>query len=140
LERFTERGRQVLVSALEEVREMGHRSIGSEHLLLGTLRDAPVAGILRRFDVTYDRVREHVERAEVSGEETPAGQVPLTENCTRVLQGAIEEADQIGRTEVEPEEILVALQTASDCRGARILLQLGADPQALRAALRDPAT
>ena len=129
-----------MVSAIDEVREMGHQCIGSEHLLLGTLRDPAVAGILKRFDVTYDRARAHVQRVEVSDQETPAGQIPLTENSKRVLQEAIEEAERIGRTEVEPEEILLALQTASGCRGANVLLELGADPKAVRAALNDAAS
>lgn len=139
-ERFTQESRQVVVNALEEVKAFGHERVGSEHLLLGMLRDEGVAEVLRSFDLTHERVRARVEEIVGPGEESPEGQIPFTANSKRVLEGALNEAAQLKQPRIAPGHILLGLQAIVDCLGARILRELGAGPEALRRAVQDRLT
>jgi ATP-dependent Clp protease ATP-binding subunit ClpC len=134
-ERFTQEGRHVVVYALEEVRAFSHERVGSEHLLLGLLRDEGVTELLGPFDVTHERVRARVEEIVGPGVESPEGQIPFTSNSKRVLQAALTEADLLKRAQIAPGHILLGLQATVDCLGARILRELGADAEAVRRAV-----
>ena len=78
-ERFTERARQVVVLAREEARALKHDYIGTEHILLGLLREADglAARVLGSLDVTLERVRAHVLRVVGSGDEVTSGPDPV---------------------------------------------------------------
>ena len=75
-ERFTERARQVVVLAQQEALELKHSFIGTEHILLGLLREEEgvAARVLERLGVTAERVREQVARVIAAGEEVTPGQ------------------------------------------------------------------
>src|SRR5207247_9103449 len=77
-ERFTERARQVVVLAQEEARTLKHNYIGTEHILLGLLREEEglAARVLGSLDITVERVRAQVVRIVGSGEEVTSGQLP----------------------------------------------------------------
>src|SRR5436305_1697203 len=79
-ERFTERARQVVVLAQEEARTLKHNYIGTEHILLGLLREEEglAARVLESLDITVERVRAQVVRIVGSGEEVTSGQIPCT--------------------------------------------------------------
>jgi ATP-dependent Clp protease ATP-binding subunit ClpC len=79
-ERFTERARQVVVLAQEEARQLKHNYIGTEHILLGLLREEEglAARVLESLDITVERVRAQVVRIVGSGEEVTSGQIPFT--------------------------------------------------------------
>src|SRR6187551_3299250 len=79
-ERFTERARQVVVLAQEEARILKHNYIGTEHILLGLLREEEglAARVLESLDITVERVRAQVVRIVGSGEEVTSGQIPFT--------------------------------------------------------------
>jgi ATP-dependent Clp protease ATP-binding subunit ClpC len=79
-ERFTERARQVVVLAQEEARALEHNYIGTEHILLGLLREEEglAARVLQSFEITVERVRAAVVRIVGSGEEATSGQIPFT--------------------------------------------------------------
>jgi ATP-dependent Clp protease ATP-binding subunit ClpC len=79
-ERFTERARQVVVLAQEEARTLKHNYIGTEHILLGLLREEEglAARVLESLDITVERVRSQVVRIVGSGEEVTSGQIPFT--------------------------------------------------------------
>src|SRR5207253_902618 len=79
-ERFTERARQVVVLAQEEARTLKHNYIGTEHILLGLLREEEglAARVLESLDITVERVRAQVVRIVGSGEEVTSGQIPFT--------------------------------------------------------------
>src|SRR5215212_1644625 len=79
-ERFTERARQVVVLAQEEARTLKHNYIGTEHILLGLLREEEglAARVLESLDITVERVRAQVVRIVGSGEEVTSGQIPFS--------------------------------------------------------------
>ena len=79
-ERFTERARQVVVLAQDEARALGHPHIGTEHLLLGLLREEEGLGrrVLDSLGVTLEAVRDQVERVAGRGDVVPTGQMPFT--------------------------------------------------------------
>src|SRR5205085_10923551 len=79
-ERFTERARQVVVLAQDEARGMKHNYIGTEHILLGLLREEEglAARVLERLDITIEEARAQVARIVGLGDEITSGQVPFT--------------------------------------------------------------
>ena len=93
-ERFTERARQVVVLAQEEARALKHNYIGTEHLLLGLLREEEgvAARVLDGLEVSVEEVRAAVVRIVGSGEESPQGQIPFTPRAKKVLELALREA------------------------------------------------
>src|SRR5438477_39494 len=86
-ERFTERARQVVVLAQEEARTLKHNYIGTEHILLGLLREEEglAARVLESLDITVERVRAQVVRIVGSGEEVTSGQIPFTPRAKKVV-------------------------------------------------------
>ena len=112
-ERFTERARQVVVLAQEEARTLKHNYIGTEHILLGLLREEEglAARVLESFDITVERVRAHWLAISwtSSGEEITSGQIPFTRHVERVLDLALREALSLGHNYIDTEHILLAL-------------------------------
>src|ERR671914_268340 len=101
-ERFTERARKVVVLAQEEARHFNHNYIGTEHLLLGLLREdeGVAARALASLNVTLDEVREQVESIVGYGEEGTGAQAPFTPRSKKVLELALPKTlqlDQYGR-------------------------------------------
>src|SRR6185437_10036836 len=92
--RFTERARQVVVLAQDEARALKHNYIGTEHLLLGLLRDEEglAARVLESLDVTLDEAREEVRRQVGFGEELTTGQIPFTPRAKKALGHALKES------------------------------------------------
>jgi ATP-dependent Clp protease ATP-binding subunit ClpC len=133
-ERFTERARQVVVLAGEEARSLRHNYIGTEHILLGLLREKEgiAARALRSLDVTVEHVREQVKRIVGPGEELTEGQVPFTPRTKKVLELALRESKSLGHNYIATEHILLGLIREGEGIAARILLDFGADPQKIR--------
>src|ERR671922_2453835 len=90
-ERFTERARQVVVLAQDEARGLKHNYIGTEHILLGLLREEQgiAARVLEGFDVTVEKVRAQVRQIIGEGDEPAAGQIPFTPRAKKVLELAL---------------------------------------------------
>jgi hypothetical protein len=143
-ERFTERARQVVVLAQEEARTLKHNYIGTEHILLGLLREEEglAARVLESLDITVERVRGQVVRIVASGEEETSGQIPFTPRATKVLDLALREALSLGHNYIGPEHILLGLVRENQGVATRILLDFDADAEKVRgsvyAALGDP--
>src|SRR2546423_1637683 len=110
-ERFTERARQVVVLAQEEARILKHNYIGTEHILLGLLREEEglAARVLESLDITVERVRAQVVRIVGSGEEVTSGQIPFTPRAKKVLELALREALSLGHNYIGTEHILLGL-------------------------------
>jgi len=134
LERFTEQARQVVVLAHEEARRLKHNYIGSEHILLGLLRDEEglAARVLESFDVTLERVRDQIVRIVGSGEEATEGQVPFTPRAKKVLELALRESLSLGHMYVDTEHLLLGLVREGEGVAARILVDFDADPEKIR--------
>jgi ATP-dependent Clp protease ATP-binding subunit ClpC len=135
-ERFTDRGRQVVVFAQAEARALKHNYIGTEHILLGLLREeGRAARVLASFDVTVEEVRVQVARIIGLGDEVTTGQVPFTPRAKKVLECALQEmiALQPRPAFVDTEHILLGLVRVADGVAGEILRELDADPERIRA-------
>ena len=133
-EHFTERARHVVVLAQEETRTLKHDYVGTEHLLLGLLREerGVAARVLESLGVTVERVREQIVRLVGQGEEVTSGQIPFTPRTKRVLELAIRESGSLGRDEVDTEHVLLGLVRENGGVAARILLDFNASAEKVR--------
>src|SRR3977135_653619 len=133
-ERFTERARQVVVLAQEEAPTLKHNYIGTEHILLGLLREEEglAARVLESLDITTERVRSQVVRIVGSGEEVTSGQIPFTPRAKKVLELALREALSLGHNYIGTEHILLGLVRENEGVAARILLDFDADAEKIR--------
>src|SRR3712207_1806371 len=136
-ERFTERARQVVVLAQEEARTLKHNYIGTEHILLGLLREEEglAARVLESLDITVERVRAQVVRIVGSGEEVTSGQIPFTPRAKKALELALREALSLGHNYIGTEHILLGLVRENEGVAARILLDFDADSEKIRTRL-----
>jgi ATP-dependent Clp protease ATP-binding subunit ClpA len=133
-ERFSERGRQVIVFAQEEARRLRHGYIGTEHLLLGLLREQEGVGArsLESLGITLETARAEVLRMVGAGEEGKDGQIPFTPRAKKVLELSLREALSLGDRVVDTEHILLGLMRETEGVAARILLDLDADSESVR--------
>src|SRR5436189_1987598 len=133
-ERFTERARQVVVLAQEEARTLKHNYIGTEHILLGLLREEEglAARVLESLDITVERVRAQVVRIVGSGEEVTSGQIPFTPRAKKVLELALREALSLGHNYIGTQHILLGLVRENEGVAARILPDFDADSEKIR--------
>ncbi|HZC14755.1 MAG TPA: Clp protease N-terminal domain-containing protein [Thermoleophilaceae bacterium] len=133
-ERFTRRARQVVVLAQEEAETLGHRRVGTEHLVLGLLRseDEAVAPVLAEAGVTLDAAR--AQARELVGEETARRRAPFTRAAKRALGNALHEARALGDNFIGAEHVLLGLLDDERAGAVAMLRALGADPASLREA------
>jgi ATP-dependent Clp protease ATP-binding subunit ClpC len=136
-ERFTDRARRAVVLAQEEARELGHSHIGTEHLLLGMLRDSGggsssvAASALTSLGITLEAAREAVA-ATVGRGPGQSGHIPFTPPAKRSLELALREALQLGCDYIGTEHILLGVIRGDTSVAARTLAGLGAQPEAVR--------
>ena len=138
-ERFTDRARRVLVLAQEEARLLNHSFIGTEHLLLGLLRegDGVAAVALGELDISLDDVRDRVEETIGLSGTAPSGSPPFTPRAKKVLELSLREALQLGHNYIGTEHILLGLVREGEGVAAQVLVSLGADlPRVRQAVIR----
>jgi len=133
MERFTQRARRVLSLAHEEAERMRHNYIGTEHLLLGLIREeGGVAGrVLRELDLDSERVKEMVERL-TAASRPPAGRIELAPTTEQVLQFAIEEARRMGHHYIGTEHLLLGLVRQDEGVAVDVLKRMGVTPEQVR--------
>jgi ATP-dependent Clp protease ATP-binding subunit ClpA len=133
-ERFTDRARQVVVFAQDEARMVRHDYIGTEHILLGLLRedDGVAARVLDSLGITADRVRSEVARYAGQGDVVSTGQIPFTARAKRALELALREGLALGSRSIGTEHLLLGLVRGNDGVAVRILDDLDADPATIR--------
>ena len=134
-ERFTERAKQVVVLAQEEARALKHNYIGTEHILLGLLREEEglAARVLESLDVTVEEVRAQVARIIGPGDEPiVSGQIPFTPRAKKVLELSLREALSLKHNYIGTEHILLGLVRENEGVAARILLDFDADAEKIR--------
>lgn len=135
-ERFTERARQVVVHAQAEAATLRHDHVGTEHLLLGLLRDdkGVAARVLASLEVTLDRTRGEVVRIVGVGGGGPSGhQIPFTSEARGVLERALHEALVLGHNYIGTEHILLGLVALNEGPSVRILADMSVTPDTIRA-------
>jgi hypothetical protein len=125
--RFSPQAREVIISAQQEARALHHGYIGTEHLLLGLLRDRDgVAGrALHVLGISPEAAREQVLDIIGEGQAEVAGHIPLTPRSKKVLELAVREAVHLGHLHVGPEHILLGLVREGDGVGWHVLHRLG---------------
>ena len=133
-ERFTSRARQVVVLAQEEARSLKHNYIGTEHLLLGLVREdeGVAARVLAKLEVGLDDIRADVARIVGEGGEAQAGQIPFTPRAKKVLELALREAMSLGHNYIGTEHILLGLARENQGVATRILLEFDVDADRIR--------
>ena len=133
MERFTQRARRVLSLAHEEAERMHHNYIGTEHLLLGLIREeGGVAGrVLRELGLEPPRVKEMVERLTGIGRHS-GGRIELAPGTEQVLQLAVEEARRMGHHYIGTEHLLLGLVRQGEGVGLDVLRRLGVTPEQIR--------
>jgi len=133
-ERFDERARQVVVLAQDESRALRHNYIGTEHLLLGLLRDQDgvAARVLDSLDITAEEVRAEIRRIVGEGDDVTTGQIPFTPRAKKVLELSLREASSRGDDYIGTEHILLGIAAENDGVAARILLDFDVDGEAIR--------
>jgi ATP-dependent Clp protease ATP-binding subunit ClpC len=133
MERFTQRARRVLSLAHEEAERLHHNYIGTEHLLLGLIREeGGVAGrVLRELGLDPARVKEMVERLTGRGRHS-GGRIELAPATEKVLQDAIDQARGMGHHYIGTEHILLGLVNQSEGVGLDVLKHLGINPEQVR--------
>jgi ATP-dependent Clp protease ATP-binding subunit ClpC len=133
-ERFTDRARRVVVLAQEEARELGHNYIGTEHLLLGLIREREgiAARALETLGIRLDAVRREVREIIGKGSGMPSGHIPFTPRAKKVLELSLREAQQLGHNYIGTEHILLGLIREGDGVAAQVLVKLGADLNRVR--------
>jgi ATP-dependent Clp protease ATP-binding subunit ClpC len=133
-ERFTERARQVVVLAQEEARQLRHGYIGTEHVLLGLLREEEgvAALVLESLDVTLERARSAVVSLVGQGNDVASGQIPFTPRGKKALEGALRESLSLGHRYIGTEHILLGLLRDPEAVAMRVLAELEVDPDRVR--------
>jgi ATP-dependent Clp protease ATP-binding subunit ClpC len=136
-ERFTEHARQVVVLAQDEARQLKHNYIGTEHLLLGLLREEEGLGarVLDGFDLTVDEVRAQIARIIGEGEEVSTGQIPFTPRAKKVLELALREARSMNHNYIGTEHILLGLARENNGVAVQILRDFDATAERIRDAV-----
>jgi ATP-dependent Clp protease ATP-binding subunit ClpC len=133
-EHFTEHARQVVVLAQDEARALKHDYIGTEHLLLGLLREENglACRVLESFDVTVEEIRAQVARLVGTGERSDDGEIPFTPRAKKVLEIGARQAERIGDEYVDTEHILLGIVEEGEGVAARILVDFDVGAEELR--------
>ena len=133
-ERFTDRARRVVALAQEEARMLGHNHTGTEHILLGLIRegDGVAAKALESLGISLEAVRQQVEEITGQDQQAPSGHISFTPRATKVLELSLREALQLGHNYIGTEHILLGLMGEGGGVAVQVLVKLGADPSRIR--------
>ncbi len=127
-ERFTDRARKIMALANQEAQRFNHEYIGTEHILLGLVREGSGVGanVLKNLDVDLRKVRLEIEKLVKSGPDmVTMGKLPQTPRAKKVIEYAIEEARALNHNYVGTEHLLLGLLRESEGVAAQVLMNLG---------------
>ncbi len=127
-ERFTDRARKVMALANQEAQRFNHEFIGTEHILLGLVKEGSGVGatVLKNLDVDIKKLRLEVEKLVKSGPDmVTMGKLPQTPRAKKVIEYAIDEARNLNHNYVGTEHILLGLLRESEGIAAQVLMNLG---------------
>ena len=135
-DRFTKRAQSALALAQEEAQHLNHDYMGTEHLMLGLLREGEGIGarLLREAGCELERMRElvHAQVGDGPGGRVVHGEMPLTPRLKRVLERAVDEATRLEHAYVGTEHLVLALLAEAESVAGRLLRNVGMDPDAAR--------
>ncbi|HEX77063.1 MAG TPA: ATP-dependent Clp protease ATP-binding subunit [Dehalococcoidia bacterium] len=134
-EKFTERARRVLTLAQEEAQRFNHNYIGTEHILLGLVREGEgvAAKVLSNLGVELSKVRSAVEFIIGRGERPSSGEIGLTPRAKKVIEMAVDEARRLGHNYIGTEHLLLGLLREGEGVAAGVLESLGVNLERVRA-------
>ena len=134
-DKFTERARRVLTLAQEEAHRFNHNYIGTEHILLGLVRegDGVAAKVLSNLGVELNKVRSAVEFIIGRGDRTVLGEIGLTPRAKKVIELAVDEARRLGHSYIGTEHLLLGLVREGEGIAAGVLESLGVNIERVRA-------
>jgi ATP-dependent Clp protease ATP-binding subunit ClpC len=127
-ERFTDRARKVMALANQEAQRFNHEYIGTEHILLGLVKEGSGVGanVLKNLDVDIKKLRLEIEKLVKSGPDmVTMGKLPQTPRAKKVIEFAIEEARSLNHNYVGTEHILLGLLRETEGIAAQVLMNLG---------------
>src|SRR5580698_3390694 len=126
-ERYTEKARRVIFFARYEASQYGSPYIETEHLLLGLMReDKALASRFLRSHGSIESIRKEIEsRITIRERISTSVEVPLSQECKRILNFAAEEAERLGHKHVGTEHLLLGILREEKCFGAEILMERG---------------
>jgi len=133
--RYSERAQRVIILAQDEARRLNYNYVGTEHLLLGLIREGTgiAAKALQNLGVDLDQVRSEIEKTLGRGTAPPTGDIQFTPRGKKVIMElAIEEARSLGHSYVGTEHLLLGLIREGECAAARLLENMGADLERVR--------
>ncbi|MDP8298247.1 MAG: ATP-dependent Clp protease ATP-binding subunit [Candidatus Orphnella occulta] len=128
--RFTERARKVVVLAKEEAKRFNHNHIGTEHLLLGLVKEGEgvASAVLQNLGLSLEMIRLEVEKLVQTGPSTViSGDIPFTPKAKKVIELAMDEARHLGHNYIGTEHLLLGLIRESEGAASQVLLNLGLD-------------
>jgi ATP-dependent Clp protease ATP-binding subunit ClpC len=133
--RFTERARKVIILAKEEARRFNHDYIGTEHILLGLIREGEgvAAAVLQKLEISLENIRLEIEKLVQPGPATQIiGDIPFTPRAKKALELAAEEARSLGHNYIGTEHLLLGLIREGEGIASQVLLNLGMDLNSVR--------
>lgn len=133
--RFTERARKVIILAKEEARRFNHDYIGTEHILLGLIREGEgvAAAVLQKLEVSLENIRLEIEKLVQPGPTTQIiGDIPFTPRAKKALELSAEEARSLGHNYIGTEHLLLGLIREGEGIASQVLLNLGMDLNSVR--------
>ncbi|MGB8645143.1 MAG: ATP-dependent Clp protease ATP-binding subunit [Anaerolineae bacterium] len=136
-DKFTKRARRVLTFAQEEAQRLNHNYIGTEHILLGLIREEEglAAKVLRELGLDQNRVRQVIEEIVGRGQAAPGTRLSLTPRTKRVIELAVDEARRMGMHYIGTEHLLLGLIREGDGIAVNVLKSLGVSPDKVRSNL-----
>ncbi|NLY55807.1 MAG: ATP-dependent Clp protease ATP-binding subunit [Firmicutes bacterium] len=127
--RFTERAEKVILLSQDEARRLGHNVVGTEHLLLGLVREGQgiAAKVLQSLGLGLEQIRAEVEKVIGRGEEVVTGKIGFTPRSKRVMELALDEARTLGHNYIGTEHILLGLLREEEGVASKVLRNQGVD-------------
>src|SRR3989338_7748588 len=133
--KFTERARKVILLAKEEAKRFNHDYIGTEHILLGLVREGEgvAAAVLENLGLSSEKIRMEVEKLVQTGPSTViSGDIPFTPKAKKVMELAMDEAVSLGHNYVGTEHLLLGLLREGEGVASQVLINLGLDLNKVR--------
>ncbi|MCK4260348.1 MAG: ATP-dependent Clp protease ATP-binding subunit [Halanaerobiales bacterium] len=132
--KFTERAKRVMLLAEEEAKRLNHGYVGTEHLLLGLIREGQgvAARGLAEVGINFNQAKGEVEKIIGRGNQVIEGKLGFTPRSKKVLNLALDEARQLGHNYIGTEHLLLGLIREGEGVAARVLKELGADLEVVR--------
>ncbi|KAB8182980.1 hypothetical protein FH608_049575 [Nonomuraea phyllanthi] len=128
-QKLTDRARRVVVLSQDEARMLNHDYIGTEHLLLGLIREGEGVGatVVKNLGLSLEDVRRHIEESRGRGQSAASAQLPFTPSASEALQSSNEESLERGLDYIGTEHLLLGLVRDGASTAAQVLVELGAD-------------